>query len=497
MIRKVPLEPKTSLSVYEAIPEYQSAVSDLKAEFSGKAHLFRDRTIWMVNSTDQGGGVAEMLPGVITILRDLGFSVEWAVIHTKEEAFFHLTKKIHNMIHGGGSDSSGASLISEEEKRIYENVNRENADSFRSLLKKKDILIVHDPQPMGMGSLLSRELSLPSFWRSHIGTDIENESTLNVWKFLEAYSDGYEHGVFTAPEYIPSFFAKRASLIHPAIDPLSRKNRPLSPHRLSGILNNSSIERSEHPVLTPDFSFPAKRLQPDGSFQNAYLPESTGLMFRPIITQISRWDRLKGFQPLVEAFVILKKKVQDTKQKFNVLEKRRLQLMRLVIAGPDPSSIQDDPEGKEVLSELIHFYCALEPSLQKDISFFALPMDSLEQNALIVNSLQRCSTIVVQNSFQEGFGLTITEAMWKEKPILSTHAVGPRQQIRDHQDGRLVHHPDDPQEIAQVLEEMLKDSHQRTLYGESSHHRVYQDFLVFRQVMKWIRVLSESPQVAG
>ena len=119
-------------------------------------------------------------------------------------------------------------------------------------------------------------------------------------------------------------------------------------------------------------------------------------------------------------------------------------------------------------------------------------MDSLKNNALMVNALQRCSSIIVQNSLQEGFGLTITEAMWKEKAILSTHAVGPRQQIRDALDGRLLKDPEDIEAIANALETMLGDPKQRILYGESARRHAYQNLLVFSQVGKWLRVLSEQ-----
>ena len=169
-----------------------------------------------------------------------------------------------------------------------------------------------------------------------------------------------------------------------------------------------------------------------------------------------------------------------------------LQLVRLVLAGPDPASVDDDPEGKEVLSELRAAYMALPPHLQADIAMISLPMSSKEHNALIVNALQRCSDVVVQNSIQEGFGLTVTEPMWKRAAMMGSCAVGIRQQIRPNLDGLLIKNPEDPDEIAQVLDTLLKDKAKRDAFGRSARQRVHDNFLVFAQVQSWIELLTNT-----
>jgi trehalose synthase len=132
----------------------------------------------------------------------------------------------------------------------------------------------------------------------------------------------------------------------------------------------------------------------------------------------------------------------------------------------------------------------LPPQEQAAVAILALPLASVKENALMVNALQRCSTIVVQNSLREGFGLTATEAMWKAVPVLGTHAWGLRQQVRDGLDGRLVEDPADPEELAQALDEMLADPRRRAVWGQTGQRRVYDEFLVFRQVRDWLRVLG-------
>ncbi len=489
MIRKVEIQETVGLGGYATLPEFQSAVRDLQAAARPLVSLLQGRTLWMINSTDRGGGVAEMLPKMLQILRELGIEAQWAVIHSKEEEFFHFTKRLHNMVHG--SDPTGSYRISAREKSVYEQSNYENAKSLQSYLKKQDVLIVHDPQPMALASMIQEELALSTIWRSHIGTDTKNQATQCAWDFLAHYAPAYEHGIFSAAEYIPASFANKASLIHPAIDPLSDKNRPISVHHLVGILVNAKLERSEHPVLRPDYPSCAKRLQANGAFAVAFLPESFGFLSRPIVTQISRWDRLKGFVPLLQAFVILKEGLEKKKPQMDELTYRRLALLRLALVGPDPASIQDDPEGQEVLAELISLYKSLKPEWQKDIALITLPMDSLKRNALIVNAIQRCSTLIVQNSLQEGFGLTITEAMWKDIPVLSTHAVGPRQQIRDKIDGRLAHDAENVEALAEHMEVILSSVEQRKLYRENARYTVYHEFLIFSQLRKWLKILHE------
>ena len=170
---------------------------------------------------------------------------------------------------------------------------------------------------------------------------------------------------------------------------------------------------------------------------------------------------------------------------------------RLVLAGPDPASIRDDPEATEVFAELCGAYTALEPALQADVALIALPMASLKENALIVNALQRCATLVVQNSLREGFGLTATEAMWKRCAVLASPACGLRQQIRHGVDGHLLTSAEDPEEIADTLELLLNAPRTREAHGRAAQLRVQDEFLVFTQVRRWLEVLTEAVRAAG
>ena len=304
MVETVAVDEALTLEDYQAVVHLSEAVRSLRTEARSLVPHLEGRTVWMLNSTARGGGVAEMLPRMITILRELSVSTEWAVIGTADPAFFTLTKRIHNLIHGSGDPE-----LTANDRALYEAVSRENAESLRGRLRPGDLLVVHDPQPLGVGAILRRELDVRAVFRSHIGLDETNRQTSAAWDFLKPYARCYDHAVFTAPEYIPDYLAGRAGVIRPAIDPLSHKNRDLLVTRLVGILCNARLASEQHPVVPLEYPDVAKRLAPDGRFLPADHSGGIGLLFRPIVTQISRWDHLKGFKPLLDGFVRLKERV--------------------------------------------------------------------------------------------------------------------------------------------------------------------------------------------
>ena len=481
-----------SLATYANDPRFATLVSDLRSEAAQALPKVRGR-IWMVNSTATGGGVAEMLPGLVTLLRELGFKVSWAVMGSDRPEFFRLTKRIHNLLHGqidAGTD------LGPDDARLLEAVGQANADQLAPHLAPDDLLVLHDPQPLAMGSLLAEKRGLRAIWRCHVGLDERNAATRAAWRFLQPLLDNYASAAFSAPEYIPSFLAGRASVLHPGIDPFSHKNRHLTVSKLMGILVNAGAQTAYEPVPTPDFPVPVRRLMPDGSLA---VPREMGLLFRPIVLQVSRWDRLKGWRPLLDGFVRLKAQARAGQiDGLSPRNQRRLDLARLVLAGPDPASVADDPEGVAVFNDLRAAYLGLDPADQADVALLVLPMDSRKHNALIVNALQRCATVVVQNSLREGFGLTVTEAMWKRHAVLGTHAVGIRTQLRDQIDGLLTRDPNDPDEIAAHLRTLLATPRSRYEMGGRAYRRVHERFLVFSQLSRYmslfLRTLGGSSQ---
>lgn len=487
MARRIDIGRPPSLSDYDAVAHLAPAVQALRADAARIVPRLEGRTVWMVNSTERGGGVAEMLPTLVGLLRDLGVSTEWVVLESDEPAFFDLTKRIHNQIHGAGRPGLG-----EGERAVFERVNAANAAEMRPWIAPGDLLVVHDPQPMPLAGLLSDGGDGPvPIWRCHIGLDEENAATRDAWGFLRPWGEAYRHSVFSTPDYVPGFFAGRASIVTPSIDPLSAKNRDLTLHKTVGVLAESGLAVSPGPRLHPPYEHPALRLEADGLFAPANGRDDIGLLTRPVVTQISRWDRLKGFPPLIRAFAAIKRRLLRGDGPADPVQRRRLDLVRLVLAGPDPESIQDDPEGQEVFGELRSTWLALEPAVQDDIAIVTLPMRSRRQNALMVNALQRASTLVVQNSLREGFGLTVAEAMWKHVPVLSnSRACGPRHQVRDDLDGRLIDDPEDEEALARTIEEMLGAPERRHAWGRSAQRRVHSEFLTFPHLRRWLELFE-------
>ncbi|HRX17229.1 MAG TPA: glycosyltransferase [Spirochaetota bacterium] len=480
-------QPKTkySLDYYAGDPIFSGPVADLKKSAEKAKIKLKDRTIWMINSTAQGGGVAEMLPGLITLMNDLGFNVRWGVINSDDPEFFIITKKIHNMVHG---DKSANVNFTENDAQLFEYINRKNADKLKSIIKKGDILVVHDPQPMHLGKIISEECGLLTIWRCHIGLDKHNDATYAAWNFLNKYSSSYAHSIFTAPEYVPDFFRNNHSIIHPCIDPLSHKNQDLTVSKLTGILCNSGLLPAYEPIATPDYKSRIKKILFDGSTGE---PGETGLLFRPIIAQISRWDRLKGWLPLLDGFIKLKQsKIVEDNSLHSKRHIKRLQLSRLVLAGPDPTAVSDDPEGLEVVRQVKERFVSLDSELQKDISILLLPMESAKENSLIVNALQRCATVIVQNSIREGFGLTATEAMWKRKPVLVSSATGLKQQVINNKNGLMVTNPEDSDEISECLVKLIKNPGMAYNLGRNAQRSVYDHFLVFRQISQYLELFT-------
>lgn len=487
-MRRIDIVSHITLDDHEAVAHLAPAVRELRAEARRIAARLEGRTVWMVNSTEKGGGVAEMLPALVALLRDLGIATEWLVLDSDEPRFFEITKRIHNLIHGVGDPRLGPA-----DREVYEAVNRTNAEVLRALIRPGDILVIHDPQPLPLACYLGGR-DVTAIWRCHIGLDDENDATRAAWEFLRPYLSAYRHAVFSAPEYIPSHFSAHATVIYPAIDPLAPKNVDMHLHRLVEVLANSSLAVIPGPVVTPPYEHQAQRLQPNGEWAAAIRPEDMGLLNRPLFVQISRWDRLKGFLPLMRSFAVLKERCRSGErgQDRDALQRRRLELARLVLAGPDAESVQDDPEAVEMLDEMRAEYLDLPVSVQNDIALVSLPMRSAEENAWMVNALQRCATVIAQNSLREGFGLTVTEAMWKHVPVLSnTRACGPRNQVRDGLDGLLVTDPEDTDELAHAMATMLEDPARLHAWGRSAQRRAHDQFMIYAQLTAWGRLVEK------
>jgi len=388
------------------LDDYTSVLGEPEvAELRALAARLQGRTVQMVNSTAVGGGVAEILNRLVPILQELGLAIRWDVI-TGGNDFFEITKAFHNALHGGPYEMPPESF------EIFLAYNEQN---LARLQMEGEFTVIHDPQPAAL-IRARRDHAGHWIWRCHIDLSHPN---LTVWQFLEPWVDRYDGAIFSSPEFarqlpIPQY------LSYPCIDPLSEKNRDLEPEFVRGVLERFEIDAS-----------------------------------RPILTQISRFDRLKDPVGVIRAYQIVKRYFD----------------CQLVLAGGGAS---DDPEGEAVLGE------AREVAANDaDIHILNLPPWSATE----INALQRGSTMVIQKSLREGFGLTVTEALWKKKPVVASAVGGiPTQVIHKHT-GMLAHSVEG---TAYQVRFLLSNPAIAAKLGEQGHEHVREHFLITSNAKRYL-----------
>ncbi|OGC25346.1 glycosyl transferase family 1 [candidate division WOR-1 bacterium RIFOXYB2_FULL_42_35] len=347
---------KISLKDYAAVTRTQNL-----EEIALLAEKLSGLTVKMVNSTSMGGGVAEMLHRTVPLFNELGLKVQWDVIKGTG-AFFNVTKAFHNGLHGNEVE------IDDKMFEVFLDANESNASNMRF---DEDIIVIHDPQPAALIKEKNKT-SAKWVWRCHIDTATPN---LRIWNFLQQFINKYDASIFSAPSFakelpIPQY------MIYPAIDPFADKNRDLTKQEIEDVLRKYQVPTN-----------------------------------KPIVLQISRFDRLKDPLGIFETYKLVKKHAN----------------CRFVYAG---GTADDDPEGTAVLAELQE-----KAAGEEDFQIILLPPFA----DIAVNALQRTATIVMQKSLREGFGLTVTEALWKSKPVIASAVGGIPLQIINGLTGQLVH----------------------------------------------------------
>ncbi|RPH37271.1 glycosyltransferase [bacterium] len=378
----------------------QPAVDDILLLAS---HL-RGKSIQNINSTAVGGGVAEILTRMIPLLKQLGVDARWDVIKG-DEKFFAVTKKFHNGLHGVPVE------VSDEELEGFLEVNRSNAADMQFA----DIVFVHDPQPIALVEK-RKETGGNWIWRCHIDF---SQPDPRIWKFLETYVNQYDSAVFSAPAFARELAIPQV-LISPSIDPLSDKNKELPEETINEVFNRFKIDRS-----------------------------------RPIVTQISRFDRLKDPLGVIKAYKIAKRNTD----------------MQLVLAG---GGATDDPEGPMVMQE-VHDEAAKDPDV---FILFLPPASDIE-----INALQRGSTVVLQKSLKEGFGLTVSEAMWKGKPVIAGAVGGIPLQIAHKFSGILTQ---SIQGTAHAIRQLINEPEYAKTLGTRAREHIRNNFLITRHIKDYL-----------
>ena len=392
------------------LDDYQSIVGvAVLDELRFLARELKTKTVKMVNSTAVGGGVAEMLNRLVPLLNELEVATHWEVI-TGGNDFFEVTKAFHNALHGSAYD------LTRHAQEIFLMYNEQNRQRMQF---SEDVIVIHDPQPAAL--IRAREgTKVHWVWRCHI--DLSNPHP-QVWGFLRPFIEQYDAAIFSSQSFarqlpIPQY------LFYPCIDPLSEKNKELEDSFVQKVCDEFGIDRS-----------------------------------RPIVTQVSRFDRLKDPVGVVRAFKLARKYVD----------------CQLVLAGGGAS---DDPEGALVLKE-VQEAAGNDP----DIRILDLP----PWCALEINALQRASTLIVQKSIKEGFGLTVTEALWKGRPTIAGAVGGIPNQVIHKLTGMLVHSVEG---CAYQIRYLLTHPEFAEQLGRNGREHVKENFLMTSNVRRWLLLLQ-------
>lgn len=431
------------------------------------------RVFWNVNSTSHGGGVVEILRTLLPYVRGVEIDARWVVIDGTRE-FFGITKRLHHALHGMKGDGRP---LGKRERAVYERVLQANADELSALVRPRDLVLLHDPQTAGLAPHLLR-MGAIVIWRCHVGADDVNDQVHLGWAFLEPYLVDVRATVFTRHQYVPDCCDhSRSVIIPPSIDPFSSKNQEMDEETVRAILVHTGIVEGPPGPGMPVFT------REDGSPERVDRQADIVRLGRtptwesPLVVQVSRWDPLKDPAGVIAGFVRLLEMYPDTEA-------------QLVLAGPNVTAVVDDPEGAATLDQITEIWRSLPHGHRSRVHLASLPMADDEENGAIVNALQRHATVVVQKSLREGFGLTVTEAMWKARPVVGSAVGGIREQIVDGVHGLLVHNPEDADEFAQALRRLLEKTDYSEELGRNARERVREEYLGLRQLLQHAELLE-------
>jgi trehalose synthase len=437
---------------------------------------FGDRVVWHVNATAHGGGVAEMLQTLLAYAKGAGIENRWLVLDGDPE-FFAITKRLHNVLHGVPGDGGP---LGPAERAQYEDVLRANLADLTRHVSPRDIVLLHDPQTAGLAEGM-RAVGARVVWRCHVGRDRPNDITRAGWEFLRTYVESAHALVFSRREYAPEWVdPARLVVVPPSIDPVALKNMALTPGIVTSVLAQVGLVENGHRAGRLDF---VGRDGSPGAVRSHR--DSGGLLLggdppplgAPLVVQVSRWDRLKDMAGVMEGFA-------------RAAGRDDLGGAHLMLAGPDVAGVTDDPEGAEVLGVCREEWERLPTTIRNRVHLATIPMDDVDENAVIVNALQRHAAVVVQKSLVEGFGLTVTEAMWKARPVVASKLGGIQDQIVHERDGLLVEDPSDLDEFAEVLRRPLSDAALAGRLGAAAHARVLEEYVGDRHLEQYVDLFS-------
>lgn len=442
------------------LPAFERLVAEGREALAG-------RVVWNVNSTSSGGGVAELLWPLIGYCRGAGVDVRWVVVDG-DERFFAITKRIHNRLHGSEGDGGP---LGAAELAVLTAVAAANMAGLRERVAPGDIVLLHDPQTAALAGPL-RRAGARVVWRCHVGVDRPDAVTRSAWEFLLPLLGEAEAFVFSREAFVwDGIEPADVAIVAPSIDAFAVKNRSLEARACTAILAAAG-------VIPGDGRHEARFTRRDGTpgrvdrrvdiAGGGRVPSAA-----PLVTQVSRWDSLKDPLGVIAGFADHVAPVTGA---------------HLLLVGPEVAAVTDDPEGRSVLAQCRAARERLPGDVRSRVHLITVPMADPDENAAIVNAIQRASAVIVQKSLAEGFGLTVTEAMWKSRPVVAGAVGGIQDQIVDGESGLLVD-PRDLQSFGAAVAGLVRDPVRAGALGAAAHVRVREHFLASRHLAQYLALL--------
>jgi trehalose synthase len=465
-------KPKAVQIPPQPLDRYEPLLGEEFAQFERIAvearRRFAGRAIWHISSTARGGGVAEMLRALLPYVRGAGVDTRWMVLRERPE-FFAVTKRIHNNLHGDPGDGGE---LGEEERHLYEHALAASGGELVSPLRAGDVVYLHDPQTAGLVPAM-KAVGVDVVWRCHVGADEPNELVRRAWDFLRPYVGSADAYVFSRRQYVwDGLDAEKAWVMPPTIDPFCSKNEGMGMGTVEAILGEIGIAPRSPEVAA---TFTRGDGSPGRVERRAELTQEEPVpLGAKLVVQVSRWDRLKDHLGLLECFAA---HIDDP-------------AVHLVLAGPADGTVSDDPEGEIVYEELIAAWQALPEEIRHRAHLVCLPMDDLEENGAMVNALQRRADVVVQKSIAEGFGMTVSEAMWKERPVVASRVGGIQDQIVDGESGVLVDDPHDLEGFGRAIVGLLEEPERAGRIGGAARNRVMERYLGIYRLRDYVELVA-------
>ena len=444
------------------------------AEHAERARqLLQGRTVWNVNATATGGGVAEMLQALLAYSRGADVDARWLVLDGTP-AFFGLTKRLHNVLHGSAGDGGP---LGEDERAAYEAVLARNERQLLRFVRPDDVVLLHDPQTAGLVAGV-QAAGARAVWRSHIGRDTPTELTDAGWAFLRPYVEQADALIFSRGAYVPSWVDQnKVWIIPPSLDPFTAKNTEIPPGDVEAVLRHAGLtlttERHGRFLFTRRDGSTGLVRPHAGLIEGGHLVPSHARL----VLQVSRWDRLKDMAGVLSGFAAHRPRLADD--------------VHLMLVGPETAGVTDDPEGAEVFAECTALRLELPEATRRRIHLCSLPMDDVDENAYLVNALQRYAAVVVQKSLIEGFGLTVTEPMWKGKPVVASRIGGIQDQIVHGESGLLLDDPTDLDAFGAALDRVLGDDALAAKLGDNARERVRDHYLGDRHLIQYVDLFEQ------